>query len=290
MRSEVARVFRRWLVCRRRRGHSFGLQCNSDFHWRIQRWRKRLPPAIIGAILTVLAVPLSLLAFFQFFSKDVPHRLAAVKQLEESMPPELLEEDAEWIQAWKASGYDQEVYMPYFKQLDNETGTGYRECFSSAAAMVAAYYKKVRTDDEYNEVRAKFGDTSSVDAQLAALRSLGLHAEFRKDGDADMVELEIENGRPVLVGWLHHGNMLRGEPPMCNGLGCGHWSVISGYAGKNSSDPEWIMQDPRGLPDMEKGGHSNPHLGRNVRVRQAEFYQRWQAEGAGTGWVILVDG
>ena len=30
-------------------------------------------------------------------------------------------------------------------------------------------------------------------------------------------------------------------------------------------------------------------LGRNVRVRQAAFYQRWQAEGPGTGWVILVN-
>ena len=52
--------------------------------------------------------------------------MAAVKQLEESMPPELLEEDAEWFQAWKASGYDQEVYMPYFKQLDNKTAHGHQ--------------------------------------------------------------------------------------------------------------------------------------------------------------------
>ena len=143
---------------------------------------------------------LSLLPFFERFSKDAPHRMAAVKQLEESMPPELLEEDAEWFQAWKESGYDQEVYMPYFKQLDNKTGTGYRECFSSAAAMVASFYRRVKSDDEYNEIRAKFGDTTSVEAQLAALRSLGLQAEFRKDGDADLIELEIENGRPVLVG------------------------------------------------------------------------------------------
>ena len=55
--------------------------------------------------------------------------------------------------------------------------------------------------------------------------------------------------------------MLRGEPPMCNGLGCGHWLVISGYAGKNSNDPEWIVQDPLGYPEMEKGGHSEPALG-----------------------------
>jgi hypothetical protein len=247
-----------------------------------------LPPGIIRAILTVLAV-LSLLPFFKFF-RGTPHQLAAIKELEESVPEELLEEDSDWFQAWKASGYDQEIYMPYFKQLDNKTGTGYRECFSSAAAIVAAYYKKVRTDDEYNEIRAKFGDTTSVEAQLAALRSLGLQVEFRKDGDADMVELEIENGRPVLAAYLHQGDLSRGEPPMCSGLGCGHWLVLSGYAGKNSSDPEWIAQDPRGLPDLIKGGHSNPHLGRNARIRQAEFHQRWQVDGPGTGWVILIDG
>ena len=151
------------------------------------------------------------------------------------------------------------------------------------------FYSKVKTDDEYNEIRARFGDTTSVDAQLAALRSLGLKAEFRKDGNAEMVELEIENGRPVLVAYLSEGNMLLGEPPMCNGLGCGHWAVISGYSQKNSDDPLWILQDPRGFPEMEKGGWSNPHLGRNVRVRQAAFKPRWEAEGGGTGWVILVN-
>ena len=230
----------------------------------------------------------ALLPFFQFF-RGTPHQLAAIKELEQSVPEALLDEDADWFQAWKESGYDQQIYMPYFKQLDNKTGTGYRECFSSAAAMVAAFYKKVKTDDEYNKIRAKFGDTTSVMAQLKALRSLGLEAEFRMDGDADMVEMEIERGRPVMAAWMHHGNMLRGEPPSCGGNACGHWSVISGYAGKNSNDPEWIMQDPRGYPEMEKGGHSNPHLGRNVRVRQAAFHQRWQHEGPGTGWVILVN-
>ena len=143
-----------------------------------------------------------------------------LNNLRSQCQPELLEEhEADWFQAWKESGYDQQIFMPYFKQLDNKTGTGYRECFSSAAAMVAAFYKKVRTDDEYNEIRAKYGDTTSVEAQLAALRSLGLEAEFRKDGDADMVELEIEAGRPVLVGWLHAGNMLLGEATNVQWLG-----------------------------------------------------------------------
>ncbi len=103
-----------------------------------------------------------------------------------------------------------------------------------------------------------------------------------------MIELEIENGRPVLVGYYSAGNMLLGEPPMCSGLGCGHWAVISGYSQKNSDDPLWVLQDPRGYPEMEKGGWSNPHLGRNVKVRQAAFKPRWETEGDGTGWVILV--
>ena len=243
---------------------------------------------IIRATLIVLAVSLSLLPFFQFF-RGTPHQLAAIKQLEESVSEELLDEDADWFQSWKESGYDQQIYMPYFKQLDNKTGTGYRECFSSAAAMVAATFRKIKSDDEYIAIRSKYGDTTSVEAHLKALRELGLQAEFRKDGDADMVELEIENGRPVLAAYLHLGDLSRGEPPTCSGLGCGHWLVLSGYAGKNSNDPEWIAQDPRGLPDLVKGGHSNPHLGRNVRIRQAEFYQRWQSEGPGTGWVILVN-
>ena len=58
---------------------------------------------------------------------------------------------------------------------------------------------------------------------------------------------------------------------------------------KHSNDPLWILQDPRGYPEMEKGGWSNPHLGRNVKVRQAAFKPRWEAEGDGTGWVILVN-
>ena len=232
---------------------------------------------------------LTLLPFFLAFRKT-PHQLAAIKELEEQMPQVLLaEEDNAWFDAWKASGIDQEVFMPYFSQFDNKSGTGYRECFSSAAAMVAAFYGKVKTDDEYNAIRSKYGDTTSVDAQIQALRSLGLNAEFRQDGDSDLIEFEIERGRPVLVGWLNHGDVLKGEPPQCDSNTCGHWSVISGFSGKYSNDPEWIFQDPRGLPDMVRGGHKNVSKGRNVRVRQSEFYPRWSVDGPKTGWVILVD-
>ena len=92
--------------------------------------------------------------------------------------------------------------------------------------MVAAYWGKVVTDDEYNVVRSKFGDTTSIEAQLKALESLGLNARFIGNADRDIVEVEIEMGRPVMVGWLDKGPE---TAPTCNSVGCGHWSVISGY-------------------------------------------------------------
>jgi len=233
-----------------------------------------------------VVIVLSLLPFFHWF-RGTPHQLAAVKELEESLPQELLEEDAAWVDAWKASGIDQQVYIPYFSQLDNGR-EGYRECFSSAAAMVAAHFSRVKTDDEYNKIRDKFGDSTSVEAQIKTLKSLGLNAEFRTDGDEEMIEMEIEMGRVVLAGYFHRGDLLRGESPMCNGNGCGHWVVVTGYTGKNSSDPGWVVNDPKGKPDLARGGHSSA-AGERVEVRQSEFKPRWQVDGPGTGWVILVD-
>ena len=231
---------------------------------------------------------LSLLPFFTFFDRGSPHRLAAIKELEESMPRSLLQENASWYQAWKASGFDQEIHVPYFSQRDNRSGEGFRECFSSAAAMVASFYGKVKNDDEYNSKRSYFGDTTQVEAQLNALRSLGLQAEFRRDGNTKLIEHELENGRPVLVGYLSAGNMNRGEPPMCSSTGCGHWLVITGYRGKNSPSPQWVVNDPKGFPMLEEGGHHWHYSGKGAVISQSGFKPRWEADGPNTGWLILV--
>tara|TARA_R100001163_G_C4983776_1_gene138953 strand:- start:34 stop:741 length:708 start_codon:yes stop_codon:yes gene_type:complete len=226
---------------------------------------------------------LSLLPFFTHF-RGAPHQLAAIKELEDSLPEELLKEDAAWFESWKVSGMSHQTSVPYFHQLDNKSGKGYRECFSSSAAMVAAFYEKVKTDDQYNNLRKRFGDTTSIEAQINTLRSLGLHAEFRQDGDEDLIEAELEAGRPVMVGWLHRGDMSRGEPPMCDSYGCGHWSVIVGF-----DKDDWIMHDPRGLPNIEEGGHTGRYGGKRARVSKQAFQFRWEVEGIGTGWLILVD-
>ena len=232
---------------------------------------------------------LALLPFFAFFRSDSPHQLAAIKELEDALPEELLAEDAAWFEAWKASGIAQKAVVPYVHQLDFNY-KGHRRCLDASAAMLALMYGKVKTAEEYGEVRKRFGDTTDVKAQVRTLRELGLHAEFRNDADGALVEAEIASGRPVLVGWLHKGNMLRGEPPVCSSLNCGHWSVIVGFEGTQSTgDAQWVMHDPMGAPNIERGGHPNRYGGKNVRVQRGTFKQRWQVEGPGSGWVILVD-
>jgi len=231
---------------------------------------------------------LALLPFFEFF-RGTPHQAAAVKELEDALPQELLAEDAAWFEAWKASGIAQKAVVPYVHQLDFNY-KGHRRCLDASAAMLALMYGKVKSAEEYGEVRKRFGDTTDVKAQVRTLRELGLHAEFRNDADGALVEAEIASGRPVLVGWLHKGNMLRGEPPVCSSLNCGHWSVIVGFEGTQSTgDAQWVMHDPMGAPDIERGGHPNRYGGKNVKVQRGTFKQRWQVEGPGSGWVILVD-
>ena len=166
--------------------------------------------------------------------------------------------------------------VPYEYQNDNVSGTGYRECFSSSCAMLARYHGKVKSDDAYNAVRAKFGDTTDSQAQLAALRSLGLQARFVTNAAPGLLDLELRAGRPVAVGWLHHG-------PYNAPTGGGHWSVVIGF------DPGyWILNDPNGDADLINGGYVNHTKGAGVKYSRQRFDRRWMVDGAATGWAILV--
>ena len=167
--------------------------------------------------------------------------------------------------------------VPYEYQLDNKSGTGYRECFSSSCAMIAKFYGKVESDDEYNKIRAKYGDTTDSQSQLSALRSLGLQARFVTNAAPGLIELELRAGRCVAVGWLHQG-------PYNAPTGGGHWSVLVGF------DPDyWICNDPNGEADLINGGYENHTKGAGVKYSKQRFNRRWcEIDGAATGWCILV--
>ena len=151
------------------------------------------------------------------------------------------------VSGLKASGIDQEVYLPrYFRQLDLPGGE--RKCFVSSSHG-RSLLQKVATQEEYERVRARYGDTTSVFAHVEALTSLGLRVRFVDNADAEDVMEAIDAGIPVLVGWLHQGNMLRGEPPMCSNLTCGHWSILHGYW-PIQLRPERLMTDPLGCQTL----------------------------------------
>jgi len=167
--------------------------------------------------------------------------------------------------------------VPYEYQNDNVSGTGYRECFSSSCAMIARYHGKVKSDDEYNKVRAKYGDTTDAQAQVLALRALGLtNSRFVTNCAPGLLEAEIRAGRPVAVGWLHHG-------PYNAPTGGGHWSVIIGF------DPDyWILNDPNGEADLINGGYVNHTKGAGIKYSRKRWDRRWEVDGASTGWALLV--
>jgi hypothetical protein len=168
--------------------------------------------------------------------------------------------------------------VPYEYQLDNQSGAGYRECFSSTCAMIARYYGKVKSDDEYNKIRAKYGDTTSKDAQLKALHSLGLTAKFVTNGNAALLENEIRNGRPVAVGWLHKG--IISYP-----TGGGHWTCCIGFT------PDYFVHnDSNGEADMINGGYvsNSAAAGKGVKYSRKNWLRRWECDGKNTGWAILV--
>lgn len=169
-----------------------------------------------------------------------------------------------------------QLKVPYFNQRDNLSGQGNRECFSSSCAMVAAFYGKVKTDDEYNTKRAVYGDTTEALAQIKTLKALGIDAVFRQNLTPRDLEVEIDAGRPVAVGWLHKGTVTGPN-------GGGHWSVVVGY-----TPQAFIHNDPFGEADMVGGGYVNATGGKAVAYSRKNWLRRWEADGAGTGWGVVV--
>lgn len=169
--------------------------------------------------------------------------------------------------------------VPYFYQLDNKSGKGFRECFSSSCAMIAAFYGKVASDDEYNKIRVNFGDTTDSMAQLKTLRHLGLNARFVSNGNTKLIESEINSGKPLAVGWLHQGSIAKPS-------GGGHWSVIKGI-----TPTHFVFNDPYGEADMSNGGYvsTKPKSGQGIKYSRKNWLRRWEVDGPNTGWAILVE-
>jgi hypothetical protein len=211
--------------------------------------------------------------------QGLPHQLAAWNALQETLTAKQVNDFAELYRAAppaKKSSTDRLLSVKWQSQLDNKSGTGYRECFSSSCAMLAMYWNKVANDDAYNAIRSKYGDSTDAQAQLLALRSLGLKANFHTDGTPAKLEAEIDAGRPVAVGWLHHG-------PASNPSGGGHWTVITGYTATH-----WVHNDPNGEADLVNGGYTPNTNGAGKLYSRKNWNPRWMVGGSG-GWYLTCE-
>jgi hypothetical protein len=106
-----------------------------------------------------------------------------------------------------------QLAVPYFSQRDSATSQGERMCFSSSCAMAAAFLKpgclrgKDQADDHYLQLLQRYGDSTNAAAQVQALATLGIRAQFRTTGDGKALIQQLKSGIPCPVGWLHHGQM-----------------------------------------------------------------------------------
>ena len=182
------------------------------------------------------------------------------------------------VAATTAVAHPNPLEVEYFDQMLMTDGEGWRECFSASCGMLARYWGKINDQNEYNHIRQQYGDSTDNNAQLKALQSLGLKASFHTNGTAAMLKSEIDAGRPVAVGWLHHG-------PVSAPSGGGHWTVVIGY----DATGFW-MNDPYGSCDLANGGYPgggnpNDQLGKREHYSTTNWLPRWMPAGS-PGWFL----
>jgi hypothetical protein len=142
--------------------------------------------------------------------------------------------------------------------------------------MLAAFYGKVRTDDEYNRLRRRFGDTIKAAVQVQTLEALGLDATFSMRWTWEQLVESISQGHPVAVGYFHRGPVNDLEPDS-------HWGVCIGATADRIG-----LHDPWGEPRLQSGGFVQGATGQRVIGSRRNFERRWSPEGRGHGWVVTA--
>ncbi|MGA0983549.1 MAG: glycoside hydrolase family protein [Burkholderiaceae bacterium] len=228
----------------------------------------------------------SLRPFFHWY-RDQKHQLEAIGQLEAEIKkhaPQILSGSAEWVETFRNKPTSLiQLPVPYQWQLDSTTGQGARMCFSSTNAMLVEYLRPgllrgSQEDDAFLQVVERYGDTTSAEAQVAALKFCGVTASFRQDGtSAKALEL-LQAKIPVPIGVLHKGTWQ-------NPTGGGHWLLL---VGADLERKEWIAHDPFGRMNLKSGNYldNSPTAGRFVRYAMKELNSRWMVNGEGDGWFV----
>lgn len=166
--------------------------------------------------------------------------------------------------------------VPYLHQQDMAQD-GWRKCFTTTAAMIAEHVgaepRGLAGELAYDHVRERYGDTTTAQAQLAALRHIGLEAHYGTDGTKQKIIELLNQGHPVGLGMLHHGSTAHPTG--------GHWILAIGYTSTHC-----IVHDPYGEQDLVNGTWVRQGSGgAAVKYSWANLLPRWMPGGSG-GWYL----
>jgi GH24 family phage-related lysozyme (muramidase) len=185
-------------------------------------------------------------------------------------------------QLQQATGYGNPLQVPWYAQMDSaDRAQSARMCFSSSCAMLLQYLKPgtlagPNGDDQYLKRVQQYGDTTDPTAQIRALSSFGIRAQFTKVAGFADLEQQINRGVPVPVGFLHRG-------PVSAPSGGGHWLIVVGY-----TKDHLVVHDPFGEADLVSGATLGG-VARFARYSRRNFGPRWMVEGANTGWAVIAE-
>lgn len=221
------------------------------------------------------------LNFFKYYS-DKPHQKEAIKILYDELDPKLKDDMTEWVRTYRKkvdttpSTTSVVCHTPYFSQRDNYRDAN-RTCFSSSCAMLLATVKpgSISNDDDYIKTVFEIGDTTEAWVHVKALEKYGVEAEFVQNANPNDLKRQIDAGKPVPIGILHHG-------PASAPSGGGHWICVIGYDEKG-----FIVHDPWGEIDHASGTYISTN-GESLHYSNYLLGARWTVAGDSDGWAIMV--
>jgi uncharacterized protein YvpB len=224
------------------------------------------------------------------FDKELPHQIEAWNWLQAQIPSDVLESfavkyrqtETPSVNNAKTSASDLQTAKPnplpviYMSQRDNYRDAS-RTCFSSSCAMMLKFLKpnSIKNDDDYIRTVFTFGDSTDSNAQIKALKHYGVTAKFSTTGNRTLIKKQIDAGKPVPAGFLHHGSV---QDPQ----GGGHYICIIGY----DVNGYWV-HDPWGQCDLINGTYPSTD-GKKLHYSYKNFEPRWLVEGQNSGWCIVA--
>lgn len=218
--------------------------------------------------------------FFTYY-KGEPQQKAGIKELYSALPPNLKDDLAGWVRTYrkKPEVSGTVLKVRYFSQRDNYRDEN-RTCFSSSCAMMLEYMKPGtlpgdKGDDKYIRTVFSIGDTIESGVQVSALSNYGVKTHFSQSCSLDHLRTQIDSGKPVPIGILHHG-------PSHAPSGGGHWICVIGY-----DDTGFIVHDPWGEIDHASGTYISKD-GKSLHYSNDLLSSRWTVDSDSDGWAIIA--